>query len=139
MEDFFDRDKTDAFVYLLSEGDNKNIAMTSEEMLLVIRKNHRKVFLIKEISHLKNEIKKQLFPLILGGIITPFAFLSYFVNMFLPWIHLISVLVGILIFYVGWAGRSALTIVYKNGDELSTIFLQLVKTFWLLSILLIQE
>jgi hypothetical protein len=58
-----------------------------------------------------------LFPLIVGGIITPFAFLSFFVNLLMPWIHLVSVLVGLLLFYIGWAGKHALTIVFLNGDE----------------------
>ena len=51
--------------------------------------------------------------------ITPFAFLSYFVNIFLPWFHLVSVPLGMLLFYIGWAGRIYMTIVYKNGEELN--------------------
>ena len=89
----------------------------SEDQLLVIRNSKRSVFSLNSLSGLRIETKKMLFPLIMGGIITPFAFLSFFVNLFMPWIHLVSVLVGLLLFYIGWAGKHALTIVYLNGDE----------------------
>ena len=118
MEEYFDQNRATAFVYLLSNGDEKNKILVSNELMLIIRGGNRKTFQLKEISSLRTENKKLLFPLILGGIITPFAFLSYFVNIFMPWFHLISILAGILLFYIGWAGRLALTIVYKNGDEL---------------------
>lgn len=118
MEGFFDQEKTKAFVYLLSDADDKNKALISNEELLVIRKHKKHVFSLETISHIKTENKKLLFPLIAGGIITPFAFLSYFINLFLPWIHLVAVLLGMLLFYLGWNGKSVLTIRFKNGDEL---------------------
>ena len=118
MEDFFDRNNAKAFVYLLSESDNKNKIYVSEDKLLVIRKSVAKVYSLSDLSRLKTETKKMLFPLIVGGILTPFAFVSFFVNLFMPWIHLISILGGILLFYLGWAGKSVLTIIYKDGDEL---------------------
>jgi hypothetical protein len=118
LEEYFDQSKTIAFVYLLSNGDDKNKVLVSNDLMLIIRKGGRKAIQLKEISGLRTENKKLLFPLILGGIITPFAFLSYFVNIFLPWFHLISVLLGMLLFYIGWAGRLSMTVVYKNGEEL---------------------
>lgn len=118
MEDFFDQNEAKAFVYLLSEGDDKNKLFISDEKLLIIRKNQRKTIVLKNVARLKIENKKQLLPLILGGIITPFAFLSFFINLFMPWIHLISVMVGLLLFYLGWVGKSALILKFKNGDEL---------------------
>lgn len=117
MEDFFDQEKALAKVYFLSENDEKNKLLVSDEKLLVVRKNQRKTYLLATLAKLKTEIKKYLLPLILGGIITPFAFLSYFINLFHPWIHLLSVLSGMLLFYIGWAGKHAFTVVYKNGDE----------------------
>ena len=119
MEDFFDQDKAKAFVYLLSEDDNKNKIMISNDQLLVIRNNRKQLTSLNSISILKTENKKLLFPLIVGGIATPFAFLSYFVNIFHPLIHLISILGGMFLFYIGWVGKSAFTIVFKNGDELN--------------------
>ena len=118
MEDFFDQNEAKAFVYLLSEGDDKNKLFISDEKLLIIRKNQRKTIVLRTLAGLNIDSKKQLLPLILGGIITPFAFLSYFVNLFMPWIHLISVMVGLLLFYLGWVGKSALILKFKNGDEL---------------------
>lgn len=117
MEDYFDQDKAKALVYLLTVDDDKNQAMISDDKLLVIRKGHKQSWDLNYISVLKTENKKLLFPLILGGIITPFAFLSYFVNLFHPWIHLLSIMSGIFLFYFGWMGKSALTIVFKNNDE----------------------
>ena len=117
MEDFFDQDKALAKVYFLSENDEKNKLMISDEQLLVIRKNHRKVYLLSTLHQLKIEVKKYLLPLIIGGIATPFAFLSYFINLFHPWIHLLAVLIGMLLFYIGWAGKAAFTVVFKRGDE----------------------
>jgi hypothetical protein len=119
LEDFFDLDSAKAFVFLLSDSDNKQKIYISEEQLLVIRNDKRKVFSLRHLEGLRSDTKKMLFPLIMGGIITPFAFLSFFVNLFMPWIHLVSVLGGMLLFYVGWAGKKALTIVYKNGEEVN--------------------
>ena len=119
MEEFFDQDKAKAFVYLLSDGDTKNKAIISEDELLVIRKNQKQLFSFKSISSLKIETKKLLFPLILGGIITPFAFLSYFANFFLPWVHLVAILGGMFLYYIGWFGKLSFTIIFKNGDELN--------------------
>lgn len=119
MEEFFDRDKAKAIVYLLAEGDTKNKVLISDDQLLVIRKNKKEYLALADLSLLKSESKKMLFPLILGGIITPFAFLSYFVNLFHPWIHLLSIMSGMFLFYYGWVGKSAFSIVFKNGDELN--------------------
>ncbi len=91
--------------------------LISDDKLLIIRNSKKQVFQLNHISYLKTENKKILFPLILGGIITPFAFLSYFVNPFFPWIHLVLVLFGLFILYIGWSGKSSLTLVSKNGDE----------------------
>lgn len=118
MEDFFDHNEAKAIVYLLSEGNNKNKVLISDDKLLIIHKNQRQNLALKDLSSLKSEHKKMLLPLILGGIITPFAFLSYFVNLFHPWIHLFSIMSGMFLFYYGWVGKSAFTIVFKNGDEL---------------------
>jgi hypothetical protein len=118
LEDFFDYNEAKAIVYLLSEGDNKNKVLISDDQLLVIHKNQKQILALKDISKLESAHKKMLLPLILGGIITPFAFLSYFVNLFHPWIHLFSILAGMFLFYYGWMGKSAFTIVFKKGDEL---------------------
>ena len=118
MEDFFDQEKTNAYVYLLSDGDNTHKVMISDEHLLVLYRKKRHVYLLKDIKILGTEHIKLLFPLILGGIITPFAILSFSVNLFYPWIHLILIMLGLFLFYVGWLGKFSFSLVFKNGDVL---------------------
>ena len=93
--------------------------MISDDNLLVICKNRREMISITDISILRIENKKLLFPLIAGGIVAPFALLSYFANFFHPLIHLVSIMAGLLSFYVGWSGKSSFTIKKKTGDELN--------------------
>lgn len=116
MEDFFDLDKIKAFVYLLSEGDDGNKSMISDDHIRIIRSGKKNQFSLNSINSIIIESKKMLFPLIVGGIVTPFAFLSYFVNLFHPWLHLVSSLGGMLLLYIGWTGKSALTVNFKNGE-----------------------
>jgi len=103
----------------MSEGDNDNKIYISPDKILVVYKQKRKTFLLKDISKLKPETKKMLFPLIVGGILTPLSSLSFFVNLSLPWLHLIAILGGMLLFYLGWTGKTVLTLVFRNGDELN--------------------
>ncbi len=117
MEDFFDQDSVKAFVYLLAEGDEKNKMMISDDQLIVIRKGKRDIFPLDKITAIKPDNKKLLLPLILGGVIVPFAFLSFFANLFHPWFHLILILLGMYLFYEGWSGRVACTILLGHGNE----------------------
>ncbi len=105
-------------MYLLAEHDIGNKVMISDDQILVVYKKKRTLFTLKSIKSLKTERIKLLFPLVLGGIITPFAFLSFFVNLFYPWIHLTAIMLGLLLFYTGWSGKYSFTIVFKNGDEI---------------------
>ncbi len=130
MENYFDWEKAKAFVYLLSEGDDDNKLAITDELLLVNHNKQKSLFLLSQIVHLKAENKKMLFPLIVGGIITPFAFLSYFTNMFLPWIHLVSMLAGMFLFYVGWSGKSSLTILLKNRGEENFYLQSISRNLW---------
>jgi len=130
LENYFDWEKAKAFVYLLSEGDDGNKLAITDELLLVNHNKHKSLFLLSQIVHVKAENKKMLFPLIVGGIITPFAFLSYFTNMFLPWIHLVFMLAGMFLFYVGWSGKSSLTILLKNGGEENFYLQSISRNLW---------
>lgn len=122
MEDFFDYDKLKASVYLLKEGDQKNMALVSDEHIFVRRDGHKKIYELRQISQIRHGIKKSLLPLFIGGIFTPFAILSYFANMFHPIFHLIGTLLGMLLFYIGWAGKNVLILQDKKGHE-ENIFL----------------
>ena len=117
MEDFFDKDDAIAFVYLLADGDRDNMVYVSHQHLLVIRKGKRHTFRLDHLRSISTATKKLLLPLLLGGIITPFAFVSFFVNLFLPWVHLIMILGGMALFYVGMMGMQELTITSRSGEE----------------------
>lgn len=130
MEDYFDWEKAKAFVYLLADGDDDNKVAINDELLLVTQNKQKSLFPLNQIVQLKIENRKMLFPLILGGIITPFAFLSYFANLFLPWIHLVSMLSGMYFFYLGWSGKSSFTIVLKNSSEDNFYLPSISRNLW---------
>lgn len=117
MEDFFDVEKVKATVFLLSEGDRKNMAMISDEHLMIVRKGKKHLYPLSKISTVQAEVKKSLLPIFIGGIFTPFALLSYFSNMFHPMVHLVATLLGMLLFYIGWIGRPALIVRLKGNLE----------------------
>jgi hypothetical protein len=122
LEDFFDFEKVKATVFLLSEGDQKNIAMVSDEHLMLVRKGKKNLYPLSKILSVNAEVKKSLLPLFVGGIFTPFALLSYFSNIFHPMVHLVATLLGLLLFYIGWLGRSAL-IIRLSGNIEELVFL----------------
>ncbi len=91
--------------------------MVSDDQLVVIRNGKRDIFPLDKIITIKPDNKKLLLPLILGGVVAPFAFLSYFANLFHPWLHLILILLGMYSFYEGWSGRAVCTISLGHGNE----------------------
>lgn len=117
MEDFFDLNKLKAKVYLLTDGDRSNMAMVTDEKLMLVRNGKKRIFSLAKVTGLILGNKKQLFPLIIGGIVAPFAFLSYFTNMFHPFFHLVFTLMGLFLFYIGVTGRAALVVMMSKGDE----------------------
>jgi len=117
MEDFFDMNQALAQVYLINAGDKKNIAMVSDEKLLVVRKGRRKVYHNNRIRAVTTGDKKLLFPLLLGGVLAPFSFVSFFVQVFHPLVHLVFTLLGLLLFFIGWMGKPTFELILKNGEE----------------------
>ena len=117
FDDFFDFDTARARVFLHREGDQKSMALLSDSDLLIIYKGKRHLFRINKLNQLRAEDKKLLFPFIVGGILAPFAFISFFVHPMQPWIHLISIIGGLVLLYIGWSGRPALVVIQKNKDE----------------------
>lgn len=117
MEDFFDFEDIKAKVFLLNDGDTKNMAMVTDEHLMLLRNGRKRLYLLNRIKSLHTSVKKSLLPLFVGGIFAPFALLSYFANMFHPMVHLVSTLLGMLLFYIGWTGRHALIVTLATGDE----------------------
>jgi hypothetical protein len=117
LDDFFDMEKVKARVFLLKSDDKKNQALLSDEKLMVVRNGKKYLYSVNEIASLASESKKLLMPLVIGGVLAPFSFLSYFTNIFHPLMHLIFTLIGLLLFYVGWVGKHALTIKKGKGEE----------------------
>ncbi|NJN27311.1 MAG: hypothetical protein HC819_15720 [Cyclobacteriaceae bacterium] len=118
MDDFFDLDLAKALVYLRSAGDQANKILLSDEKLLIYYKKKKNTLQLDSVRSLKTERVKLLFPLILGGTLAPFALLSFFVDPYYPWVHLVLILAGLFLLYLGWMGRPSFTVVFKNGDEI---------------------
>ncbi|MDZ7607587.1 MAG: hypothetical protein U5K79_18810 [Cyclobacteriaceae bacterium] len=117
FDDFFDFNSARARVFLLREGDQKSMALLSDSGLLVIYKGKRHLFQTESIKQCRAEDKRLLFPLIVGGIMAPFAFLSFLIHPMQPWVHLVSIIAGMVLFYIGWTGKPAMVILLKNKEE----------------------
>jgi len=118
FDDFFDFEQTKARVYLLKEGDGKNVALISNSQILLVYQGQRHLFQLDKVRELKVQTQKLQFPLIVGGILAPFAFLSYFVHPLQPWIHLFFMIAGLLMFYIGFSGKQVLVVLLRNKEEL---------------------
>ncbi|UII32503.1 hypothetical protein LVD17_01450 [Fulvivirga ulvae] len=105
-----------AFCYIGKNGDNKNVCYLTKENLLIRYRNRLESFNHEAINSISFEHKILLFPLVIGGIITPLSvhgLLNTFIN---PWILLISMVSGLFLMYYGWEGSSTMTIKTKVKD-----------------------
>lgn len=99
-----------AFCYINKQGDEDNMCYLSKEKLFVRYKKKLYVFLNENVQGISFDSKMFLFPLVIGGIITPLsihAILNTFVN---PWLLLILMIIGLFLMYYGWEGSVAMTI-----------------------------
>ena len=117
FEDYFDTDQLKAKVYLRSDGDSSNMILVTENKLMLKIKDKKQVYELSDIDAIKPGNKKLLLPLLLGAVISPFSFISYFTNIFHPLFHLVFTLLGMLLFFIGWAGKSTLVIQLAKGHE----------------------
>jgi hypothetical protein len=117
MEDYFDLAKVKANVYLLKDGDKQNMAMITDEALMIVRDGKKALFQLNIITKVDIANKKMLLPLILGGVLVPFSFLWYFTNMMHPVFHLVAILTGIFLFHAGWNGKAALIVQLAGKEE----------------------
>jgi len=117
FEDYFDLDKVKAKVYLRMDGDSNNMMMLTDEKMMLKNKGKKQVYDLSAVKSLGTGNKKLLLPVLLGAVIAPFSFISYFTNIFHPMIHLIFTLLGLLLFFIGWMGRSTLVIYLPRGHE----------------------
>ncbi|GAA0893176.1 hypothetical protein GCM10009122_28550 [Fulvivirga kasyanovii] len=105
-----------AFCYIGKNGDEKNICYLTKDNLLIKYKNRLESFDHEAIHGISFEHKMLLFPLVLGGIITPLSIhglLNTYIN---PWLLLISMVTGLFLMYYGWEGSSSMTIKTKVKD-----------------------
>jgi len=117
FEDYFDPDQVKAKVYLRSDGDSRNMILVTEDKLMLKNKDKKHVYGLSDIRAIKPGNKKLLLPLLLGAVMAPFSFISYFTNIFHPLFHLVFTLLGMLLFFIGWAGKSTLVIQLAKGHE----------------------
>lgn len=108
-------------VSLLKANDLANEILVSDQQLMVVRKGIKKIYALSDIRRLSTGHKTLLFPLILGGIITPFAFLSYFTYFDFPWIHLIAFFTGFWLLFTGISGKASVSIHIKNSDTVDIL------------------
>lgn len=106
-----------AFCYIHKQGDEDNMCYLSKEKLFIRYKKKLHVFLNENVQEISFESKFFLFPLVIGGIITPLsihALLHTFIN---PWLLLIVMVMGLFLMYYGWEGSVAMTIKTKVHDH----------------------
>ncbi len=106
-----------AFVYLLSEGDERNKCLLTSDSLILIRKNKTYTFQLEEVKKLGVASRLFLFPLVFGGTFGPFFFIAIIKNSFLPVISLTGFLVSLLAFYLGFSGKKAFYIETLNDKK----------------------
>lgn len=99
-----------AKVYLLKEGDERNVCYVNNKQLLIIRKNVSTRIDLELIKGITFSNKKFLFPLITGGVLMPFFFIALFNNIFHHYISLIGFLIGVYLFYFGYVGSSSMVV-----------------------------
>ena len=71
-----------------------------------------------EIFGLEFIYNKAILWLVIGGLITSFSGVGFIKGIINPWISLINIIFGTLLFYYGWQGRSMLQITYGLHKKL---------------------
>lgn len=113
--------ETLAFVYLLQEGDDKNVCLISPEDISLIYKKKERIFKLKDIRQLSFSKKVLLLPIILGGVFGPFFFIAILGDYFLPPANLLGFLISIFLFYYGLAGKEGLKV--ETINDVHEVFL----------------
>lgn len=103
-----------AFVYLLKEGNRKNMCLVDSTTLILISGGKKKTFSLQEIRRLSFTHKLLLLPIVLGGSFGPFFFIALLSGHFPPIVSLLGFLASILFLYLGFSGRQALKVETLN-------------------------
>ena len=106
-----------AFVYLLSEGDDKNKCLLTADSIILIRRGKKTIFKAEQITSLYFSSKLFLFPLVFGGTFGPFFFIAILNSSFHPIVSLIGFLASLLSFYFGITGKKSFVLETVNDKK----------------------
>ncbi len=113
-----------ALCYLLKEGDENNKVLLSREKLFVHHRKQVHPFDLAHIQSLEITHRKIMIPLIVGGIMASLGGIALFKDIFDPYMVLITIISGLGLFYLGWAGQLCFTVTTNIKDydfSISTI------------------
>ena len=102
MSDLLDLERPIAVAYLHRGGDEANRCLLTQRQLIVVLSGKPYRFERKRIKLLAFEERRAWLPLILGGIVAPFALLAIFLNLYNPWTMILLFLPALLLLYYGW-------------------------------------
>jgi hypothetical protein len=96
--------------FLLQHGDTTHQAILTTQSLEITQKRRREYFDLSSVKSIELVYRKILFPLVIGGIITPLAGLALFTS-YGP-IHFIFALffLGLFLFYYGITGTQSIVV-----------------------------
>lgn len=106
-----------AVCYLRKDGDEKNLLKLDRRFLTVVKNGKTQKFHLNELRSASKNHRKLLLPIILGGIISPFALLVIYQNVFPPLLVMTLFFIGLLLLYLGWTGSDILSIHMENDKE----------------------
>ncbi len=111
-------EKIKAFCYLGKSDDDQNKILLGDHELIIIQKGKSHQFELNLIKEINFNDRKLLLPLVTGGILAPLSFVGIIENTFSAWLLLILFFVGLISFYYGWRGITALTInIFFNEQD----------------------
>ena len=97
--------------YLQKGSDEANVCYLSQQHLFVRQFNRLHSFALESVLTIEFKHKLLLFPLIIGGIISPLALIALFNGILATWLMMGAFIGGLLILYYGVEGGNTLTIV----------------------------
>lgn len=97
--------------YLQKGADNANVCYLSEQKLFVKQFNRMHVFPLESILAIEFKHKLLLFPLIIGGIMSPLSLIALFNEILNTWLMMGAFVGGLLILYYGVEGSNTMTVV----------------------------
>lgn len=103
---------------LFEKQPEKGILSIEDGILIIRSKKGEKELALSEINSINFVYNKSILWLVIGGVIAPLAGVGFIKGIINPWLALIYIISGVLIFYYGWQGRSMLQINYGFHKKL---------------------